>query len=41
MTKNCVYCFQEKHKFFNKEPFPPQFKMVMIKISGWEDKIII
>ena len=30
MTQIGWYCYQEQQKFYNKEPFPPQLRMVII-----------
>ena len=31
---NIIYSYQEEQKFFNKEPFPPQLRMIIIGRSG-------
>ena len=33
---NIIYSYQEEQKFFNKEPFPPQLRMIIIGRSGLE-----
>ena len=34
MTKKGLYTYQEEHKFYNKQPFPSQLRMVIIGNSG-------
>ena len=34
MTKRGLYTYQEKQKFYNKQPFPSQLRMVIIGNSG-------
>ena len=34
MTKNGLYTYQDKQKFYNKQPFPSQLRMVIIGYSS-------
>ena len=34
MTNKGLYTYQEEQKFYNKQPFPPQLRMVIIGNSG-------
>ena len=34
MTKKGLYTYQEEQKFYNKQPFPSQLRMVIIGNSG-------
>ena len=34
MITKTLYCYQEEQKFYNKQPFPPHLRMVIIGNSG-------